>query len=76
MGRECYFTSKVVVNGMEFTIDSWLPYFTKKDKPNIYKVGDIVVMDEDDISSIYLICKIYDKTSYEEHFVAYSVELG
>lgn len=76
MARECNFTRKVVVNGMTFTTESWLPDFTNKNKPNIYKVGDIVVMDKDDISSIYLICKEYDKISYEDHFVAHSVELG
>lgn len=76
MGRECNFTSKVVVNGITFTKDSWLPDFTNKDKPYVYNVGEIVVMDQNDISSIYLICKVYDKISYEDHFVAYSVELG
>lgn len=73
---ECNFTNKAVVNGMTFTANSWLPDFTDKDNPILYEVGNIVLMDRTDIRSIYLICKVYQNILYDEHFVAYSVDLG
>lgn len=67
---------KCVVNGITFVRDSWLPDFTKKGMPFVYQVGDIIIMDPTNIGSIYLICKQYEQILYEEHFVAYSVEMG
>ena len=72
----CHFTNKAVVNGITFIRDSWLPDFTKKDNPIVYELGDIIIMDPTNKSSIYLICKVYEQLLYEDHFVAYSVELG
>lgn len=49
--------------------------FYRQTQP-VYEVGNIVLMDETDIRSIYLICKVYQNIFYDEHFVAYSVDLG
>lgn len=65
-----------MVNGLTFTSNSWLPDFTDKSKPIVYEVGNIVLLDETDIRTIYLIYKVYQNIFYEEHFVAYSVDLG
>lgn len=74
MQSDCCFADKVVVNGITFAKELWLPNF-KDENTKIHRIGDIVVTKPNDINSIFLMCKTYNKINSHDHTAGYSVDL-
>ncbi|KAJ6631752.1 hypothetical protein Bhyg_15731, partial [Pseudolycoriella hygida] len=72
MAAEHSFAKKVIINGIIFSPELWLPV-TRNDALHINEIIDIVMIDENDISKIFVIVKQYENVSHNEHFQCYMI---
>lgn len=73
--RECFFPTKVIVNGIIFSMELWLPNFVDIQNRKINEIIDIVMLELNDINKIFVICKTYHSVAYDEHYGCYRVEI-
>lgn len=71
--QECFSTRKVVVNGIIFSRELWLPDFFDLANIEINQIVD-VVLESNEINSIYVVCKTYSVT-HNDHYGCYSVQI-
>lgn len=73
--RDSFFAHKVVVNGIIFSRELWLPNFIDNQHTHIMEIVDIFLTDSKDIDSIFAVCKVYNNVEFDDHFGCYFVQL-
>ncbi len=71
---ECFFTSRIVLNGITFSIELWLPNFEDGEDKKIHEIVDVVITQMNDISKIFVICKTF-AVAYDCHYGCYRVRM-
>lgn len=64
----------MVVNGIHFSMDLWLPNFVDSQKREINEMIDLVLLDLNDINKMFVVCKTYSGVTYDEHYGCYGVD--
>lgn len=72
---EWFFAKKVIVNGIIFSTELWLPKFEDPKNLKINEVVDIVLLNFDDIDKIFVVCKTYTSVMYQNHYGCHRVEM-
>lgn len=76
--QTCSFTKKVNVNGMVFKLGLWLPAVPDSGNhkvSRIMEVCDIVLLDDKDISKLFVVCKAYTTASLNNSNICYIVDM-
>lgn len=71
---ECSFTTKIVLNGIIFSIDSWLPNFEDENNKRINQIIDIVILEMNDISKMFFVCKTYS-VALDDHYRSFYIRM-
>lgn len=73
--RQCSFAKTLTVNGVIFSKELWLPDFSENG-PKIYEIIDTFFTELSDINKIWVVCKVYQKVTYEQHYNCYMVHMN
>lgn len=73
---ECFFAKKVVVNGIRFLNALWLPNFADILAKKMNEIIDVVMVELDDTTKMYAICKTYAGVTYDDHYGCYRVDMN
>lgn len=71
---DCFFASKIVLNGIILSLELWLPNFEDEKNKKINEIVDIVILKLDDITTFFVVCKTFT-VAYEEHYECYRVKM-
>ncbi len=69
---KCHFATKVILNGITFSMELWFPNFSDEENKKIYEMVDIAILDLKDVTKMFVVCKIYTVT-YNDHYNCYVV---
>lgn len=73
--QEIFFTNRVVVNGIIFSRELWLPYLIDHQNICIYEIVDIFLKDLNDIDSIFVVCRKYVDVTFVGNYGCYAVAM-